>query len=112
MNHVKVTTSHRARDLLSMDELPEKVRKDFDYVEKDDYSCRFVQYKGAWYDVYDSMNVQSLGRRVWAAEFGLQSLGAPDPFHGWDGYVPETFFSGVLFKLVDDERVIVGRYCV
>jgi hypothetical protein len=28
----------------------------------------------------------------------------------WDSIVSETFFSGVLFRLVGDDQVIVGQY--
>jgi len=47
---------------------------------------------------------------------------AHHPFNGWDGIVPDSFFSGILFRWVtrqshphldlpDYEYVIVGRYC-
>jgi hypothetical protein len=78
-------------------ELPDNVRADFDYVAKDgDHTARFVQYKGAWYDVLD-------------AQFITRELGS-DQFKGWDGIVSETYFSGVLFRFVGDDEVIVGRY--
>jgi hypothetical protein len=33
------------------------------------------------------------------------------PFKGWDGYYSDSFFSGVLVKLVDGgDSVVVGRY--
>lgn len=110
MNHVKVTTNNVPRNLVPIWELPEKVRKDFDYVENYDASYRFVQYKGAWYDVYDT---QSIAVRKTNRPVGWDFVvDEGSPFCGWDGIVSDTFFSGVLFKLVDDERVIVGRYCV
>jgi hypothetical protein len=31
-------------------------------------------------------------------------------FAGWHGIVSDSYFSGVLFKLCDDDTVIVGRY--
>ena len=32
-------------------------------------------------------------------------------FEGWDGYLPETYFSGVLVRFADDpDYVIVGYY--
>ena len=92
-----IITNNHQRQMACLAELPDNVRADFDYVAKDgDYTARFVQYKGAWYDVYDSQNI--------TRELGF------DQFKGWDGIVSETFFSGVLFRLVGDDEVIVGRY--
>jgi hypothetical protein len=80
--------------MVCLAELPDNVRADFDYVE-DEFDTRLVQYKGTWYDVYDSQ----------ACGVGF------DQFKGWDGIVSETFFSGVLFRfVVADDEVIVGRY--
>jgi len=92
-----IITNNHQRQMACLAELPDNVRADFDYVNEDERYCpRFVQYKGHWYDVYDS---QSITR-----ELGF------DQFKGWDGIVSETFFSGVLFRLVGDDEVIVGRY--
>jgi hypothetical protein len=38
-----------------------------------------------------------------------QSLGF-DQFKGWNGVQSDSFFSGVLFKFINDYDVIVGRY--
>ena len=50
------------------------------------------------------------GERYFLDEFMYIS---PDsPFKGWDGYLSESFFSGVLVKFTPDDcnRVIVGWY--
>lgn len=93
---MQIITNNKPRPLVALADLPIKTQADFDYVLPDDGSCRFVKYKGAWYDVYDSQNI---GR-----ELGF------DQFKGWHGIVSDSFFSGVLFKLCDDDQVIVGRY--
>jgi hypothetical protein len=94
---VNIITNNKPRAMHAVADLPPKVQADFSYIMDDDrYSPRLVQYKGHWYDVYDS---QSITR-----ELGF------DQFKGWDGIVSETFFSGVLFRLVGDDEVIVGRY--
>jgi hypothetical protein len=92
-----ITTNNRPRPLACLADLPAKVQADFDYVENYDLSYRFVQYKGHWYDVYDS---QSITR-----ELGF------DQFKGWDGIQSDSYFSGIVFRLVGDDEVIVGRYC-
>ena len=94
---MNIITNNHQRQMACLAELPDNVRADFDYVAKDDdYTARFVQYLGHWYDVYDSQSV--------TRELGF------DQFKGWDGIVSETFFSGVLFRFVGDDEVIVGRY--
>jgi hypothetical protein len=93
---MNIITNNRPRPLACLLDLPAKVRAEFDYVENYDLSYRFVQYLGHWYDVYDS---QSITR-----ELGF------DQFKGWDGVVSDSFFSGILFRLVGDDEVIVGRY--
>jgi hypothetical protein len=91
---MKIITNNHPRPLACLAELPGKVRAEFDYVGDGDYTARFVQYKGHWYDVYDSQ----------ACGVGF------DQFKGWDGIVSETFFSGVLFRFADEDQVIVGQY--
>lgn len=97
MSELTIITNNVPRPLFCLHELPPKAQKEFDYVrERGDYSPRFVQYKGEWYDVGDAIAVSILSD--------------PGPFADWHSCTPDTFFSGVLFKIVDDERVIVGRY--
>ena len=94
---LKIHTNGRKRPLYTLADLPEKAQAEFDYVLLcDAYSPRFVQYKGWWYDVYDSQNV--------TRELGF------DQFKGWHGIVSDSYFSGVLFKLCDDDTVVCGRY--
>ncbi len=94
---MNIITNNRPRPLLALIDLPEKARAEFDYVKDGaEFYPSFVQYKGVWYDVYDS---QSITR-----ELGF------DQFKGWDGITSDSFFSGVLFRMRDDDKVIVGRY--
>jgi len=92
---VNIITNNHQRQMACLLDLPDNVRADFDYVE-DEFDARLVQYKGTWYDVYDSQNI--------TRELGF------DQFKGWDGIVSDTYFSGVVFRLVGDDEVIVGRY--
>ena len=90
-NNITITTNNRPRALVWWHDLPTSVQKDFDYLD-DNERCqeRFVQYKGWWYDVYDTMTVRT--------------------FKGWDSYEPQGFFCGVLFRFVSYNEVICGRY--
>lgn len=101
-----IITNNRARPLQSFLDLPVKARADFDYIGGADwFDLRFVQYKGAWYDVAD---VQAI-RTAPGAPVGLV-VDKDSPLASWSGIQSETFFSGVLFKWVNDYDVIVGRY--
>jgi hypothetical protein len=103
---MKITTNNVPRDVIDAYLLTEAERADFDYlpwdkIETGEDSASFVRYKG---DLIDLGDVPS-----------LHSHGAPsDAFPGWDGYISETFFSGILIRYPRDdsfETVIVGRYC-
>ncbi len=92
---MNIITNNIPRPLRCVLDLPEKAQKDFDYIKGDDrYTPRIVQYKGEWYDVYDTMHCPG------------------DAFAGWDSYISETFFSGVLFRITGpaSDDIIVGRY--
>lgn len=100
---MNIITNNIPRPLRCVLDLPAKAQKEFDYIEGDErFDFRLVQYKGAWYDVYDTM-------RCPGAETPAEQRHA---FKGWDSYISETFFSGVLFRFTDpaSDEVIVGRY--
>lgn len=74
---------------LSDDEL-----KEFDWMV-DPESSLFFRYKGRVYALDDFMTVYE----------------DYTPLSEWDGYVSDTYFSGVVVKFRDD-KVIVGEYFV
>lgn len=96
---MKIITNNIPRPLLPLTDLPEKAREDFDYID-DSYDFRFVQYKGVWYDVYDSTRCP--GDEAPAATRHV--------FAGWDGYINDSYFSGVLFKFADEDCVVCATY--
>jgi hypothetical protein len=109
MDKLTVITNNVPRPLFCLHELPASVQKDFDYAVGYQ-SPRFVQYKDVWYDAEDTQRI-SLSGRQGASPVGWAVTVANDsPLAGWHSILSETFFSGVLFRFVDYERVIVGRY--
>lgn len=75
-------------------EIPDKIKSDFDYIPEDDFPLHdFFVYKGQWYDLGEFLRI-------------------PDnsDFAGWDGYSANSYFSGILVKIVDDDSIIVGQY--
>jgi hypothetical protein len=106
--NMNIITNNHPRPLACLLDLPEKVRADFDYVAKDgDYTARFVQYKGVWYDVLDAQFVTREARHPmgWAMVVAETS-----PLASWHMIVSETYFSGVVFRWGAEDTAIVGRY--
>ena len=94
---MRVTIDNERAELTTYWELPESRRQEFDYIEHyvDDNEPRFFYAWGAWWD---------------ANEFTL----APSNLRaaGWDGYMADTFFSGLAITFLegdDDGFVRVGR---
>ena len=90
-----VRTNNHPRDLLSVADLTAKEAADFDYIEKEDrYSPRLFRYHGSIYDACEFRHTTPIAE-----------------FKGWQGYQSDSFFSGILFRFVDDyERVIAATY--
>jgi len=107
---MNIITNHKSYDLHALHELPAKVQQDFDYVrESQDYSPRFVKYRGVWYDTYDAQVIRVSDKHDQPIGWAMY-VKPDDPLAPWDCVVSETFFSGVLFKLLPDDRVVCGRY--
>ena len=104
-----IRTNNVPRDLIHGDELTREEATQFDYLDgwdttaydydedNDELACHsFFRYKGIVYDLSAFMRV-------------------PDGMFGdgsdWHGYASDSFFSGVLVRLVDDgERVVCATY--
>ena len=92
MSKLQIVTNNVPRQMLSGYELTDSEKEDFDYI--DDIDCAdFVRFKGRLYDVNDFMVCRS-----------------PEHLPGWDGYHGDSYFSGVLIRLVDSDAVIMGTY--
>ena len=99
-----VTTNNTPRDLMSLCDFSPKqqqqIRNDFDWLEDADEnstlsSCCFFVYRGTIHHLSNFLRVN--------AESGSD-------FYGWHGAEADTYFSGTLVKVLDDEQVIVGRW--
>ena len=92
-----ITTNNKPRDLMYWEELTAKEQKELDYIKPDEAGFQFVRYKGWVYDVDDMMAVRA------------ESLPADSFLRGWDAYVGDSYFSGVLIRWVDD-KVVMGTW--
>lgn len=110
MADVVIRTNNVPRDLIDAWELSPKERAEFDYIdwqaiEDGRDSATFFRYKGVLYDLGEFQRVHERGGPV-CVPFSYS------PFASWDGYMSDSFFSGLVIRLVDNgERCIVGRYC-
>ena len=105
---MEIITNWIPRNMVAKYELPAEVQKDFDYNEDDDYSNRYVQYKGQWIDAYDTQRIEmeKEGSRMgWAMRVHPGS-----PVGLFDAIISDSYFSGTLLKFVGDDQVIVARY--
>jgi hypothetical protein len=95
---MQITTNNQARELISAFELPtanyKELRKEFDYLDDQDFeSAMFFTYKGQIYCLADFMRLDSY---------------IPG---NWQGVMNDTYFSGILVKIVDScQSVVVGTY--
>jgi hypothetical protein len=98
-DELTIITNNVPRDVLDAHELTVRERAEFDYIDWDAIeagrdSASFVRYKGYTYDLGD-----------------VESTRQVAAFRGWDGFVSDSFFSGVLFRYCDDyEQIVCGRY--
>jgi hypothetical protein len=110
---LKVITDNKPRSLVSFKDLPPSTKEDFEYTQQkldDEIDERFVLYKGNWYDTKDIQPIHV--RRD--GDDGVLGWALPvdedHPFASWDSMLPETYFTGVLFKMWDYDHVVCGRY--
>ena len=76
-----------------------KIRAQYDWMEPEDLDCNygFFKYRNCFYHLQDFMTVAN---------------DASGDLAGWDGYAGDSYFSGTLIKLADNDcdYVIVARY--
>ena len=86
---MEIMTNNIPRPVISEWELTAKERAAFDYAID---GCSFFRYKGAVYAMCEFVR-------------------APGVLQEWDGVMSDSFFSGIVVKIVNaGESVIVGRY--
>lgn len=105
---MQIITNWQARPLQCLADMPEKIRADFDYIE-DEFNYRFVCYRGEWHDAHDTQRIEPDNGR--AHRMGWAMFVHPgSPLAHFDAIESESYFSGLLYRFVDDDSVIVGRY--
>lgn len=104
---MKITTNHNRRRILDSWELTLKEAEQFDYLDWDKLregtdSASFFRFKGEVYNLGDFVRTYESGQ-----------YDEKNQTHQWDGYMSDSYFSGMLVKyakLDDDDMIIVGVY--
>ena len=104
---MNITTNNVPRDLIALADCPQSVQSDFDYIGEDEkYSYRIFKYLGEWFDSHEFVRIR---KRSQASGFE-HSVDEDSPLLAWHGIQTDSFFSAVVLKMVDNDRIIVGRY--
>lgn len=98
---MKIVCNNVPRNLIYGYELSEKERSEFDYIESEEFEMHgFFRYKGEIYDMGEFTRIDS----------AIAPHPQRDGWERFDGYASDSFFSGVLVKCVDSDRVLVATY--
>lgn len=100
---MNITTNNQPRELKYLHDFSasdqDKIRKQYDWMDPSDLESNygFFKYRGCIYHLQDFLRVAN------------ESTG---DLAGWDGYSSDSYFSGTVIKLADDDcdYVIVGRF--
>lgn len=105
---MKIITNSKPRELVTFHDIPKKAQSDFDYVT-DDAQCeyRFIQYKGSWYDTYDT---QRIGVDIGQFMGWAMAVEKDSPLSKWHAVISESYFSGVIFRFNGEDMVVCGGY--
>jgi hypothetical protein len=94
MSNIEFITNNRLREFKCYHDVPHKIREThFDWVDVD--SDMFVKYGGNWYTLSEFSTINGI-----------------ENFEKWSGYISDTYFSGIVIKLVEDEGYVIGRFYV
>jgi len=100
MSDPQIITNWHKRELKYLFELDAKdqetVKDQYDWMDEEELDCaQFIKYRGCWYGLCDFMNVHN---KFW-------NPNPPAWLKRWDGYLSDTFFSGVVIRYVKDDWI-------
>ena len=95
----QIKTNNQPRDLLSFWDFTkaeqQQIRQDFDWLEDLEFNWGYFKYRGQIEHISSFSSTHN----------------CPTAFEGWDGYMSNSYFSGLLIKLTPDcDQVICARY--
>lgn len=98
---VTIITNNQPRDLLTIEDLTDAERAEFEYLNWEEISgeLRFFRYRG---NVYDGFDMTPVDPHSSAGEMT-----------NWGHYLSEGFFAGIVVRHLPDtdwQQIVVGRY--
>ena len=90
---MKIVTNNQPRAMVFGYELTEKQRAEFDYLDDIDVED-FIKYQGMIFHIGDFLRL---------------SDDSEEAKQGWHGVYPLNAFCGVLVKMLDNEKVVIGK---
>lgn len=99
---MQIITDHKWKQFKYGYEVPQSVIKnDFDHLEEDSTIDGWIQYRKQWYHLSDFISCHN---EIYSPNNPFKPL-------GYDGYLHDSFFSGVLIKISDDtEEYKIATY--
>lgn len=102
MTELTIKTNHQPRELKYIFDFTEaeqkEIRNQYDWMNSGDLECNFgfFKYRGMYHHLQDFLKCSDTQN---------------DELRKWDGYSNDSYFSGLVIKLCEDnESVIVGTY--
>lgn len=100
-----IRTNNVPRPIIYGFDLTPNERAEFDFLDWGEPGFaaegdQFFRYKGRVYYLGNFMRIKNPGT----------TPPSDDPFWNWDGYAGDSYFSGLVVKIPNDEQVIVGTY--
>jgi hypothetical protein len=94
---LRIITNNVPRLVIDGYELSDAERAEFDYIDFENGDPTFFRYLGRLYDIGEFSTTSTL------PEFS--------PLRKWDGYLSDSFFSGLVIRFSDDfDHVVVGAF--
>ena len=87
----KIITDHKWKQLKYGYEVPKSIIDNYDHLSDDENQDGWINYRDRWYHLSDFMSCHNT----------IYSPNNPWLKFGYDGYLSDSFFSGVLIKLDD-----------
>ena len=93
MSGLAIVTDHKYKSFKYRDEVPKQVLvNQFDWLEPDEIDG-FIQYRKVWYHLSEFVHMDCT------------------VFTGYDSFLPDSFFSGILIKISKDgEQYKIATY--
>jgi len=99
---MEICTNNHWRQFKYSYEVPKDVMADyFDHLKVDEVLGQYIMYRNRWYHISDFMSLHNK----------IHCPNPPKSMTGWDGYLSDGFYSGILIKISDDgDCYRIGTY--